>query len=80
MTQEERTKFQEEMRKNFEKMRDDQNKLRDKADAAILKLLTKRQSEAYKKMVGEKFDVDSVMTSMQMQQPQGGRGRGGPVD
>ncbi len=80
MSQEERTKFQEEMRKNFEKIREDQNALRDKADAAFVKLLTKRQSEAYKKMIGKEFDVDSVVSSMQMPQgPQGGR-RGGPVD
>lgn len=81
MSQEERAKFQDEMRKNFEKMRDDQNKLRDKADAALIKLLTKRQTEAYKKMIGKEFDVDSIMTSMQMQPgQQGGGRRGGPVD
>ncbi len=81
MSQEERTKFQEEMRKNFEKVRDEQNKFRDKADAALIKLLTKRQTEAYKKMIGKEFDVDSIMTSMQMQPgQQGGGRRGGPVD
>lgn len=80
MSQEERTKFNEERAKSFEKMRDETNKLRDKADAAMIKLLTKRQTEAYKKMIGKEFDVDSVMTTMQG--PQGAqRGRrGGPVD
>jgi len=80
MSQEERAKFQEEMRKNFEKIREDQNALRDKADAAFVKLLTKRQTEAYKKMIGKEFDVDSVTTSMQMPQGQQGGRRGGPVD
>lgn len=81
MSQEERARAQEEMRKNFEKMRDQQNAFRDKADAALLKLLTKRQSEAYKKMTGKPFDVDSIMASMRMPQgPQGGGRRGGPVD
>jgi hypothetical protein len=80
MSQEERTKFNEERAKSLEKMRDETNKLRDKADAAMIKLLTKRQTEAYKKMIGKEFDVDSVMTTMQG--PQGAqRGRrGGPVD
>ena len=81
MTQEERTKRMEEMRKGFDKMRTDSNKLRDKAEAAIMKVLTKRQEEAYKKMTGEKFDVDSIMSTMQMGGPGGpggfGGGRGG---
>jgi hypothetical protein len=59
------------MRKGFEKMRDDSNKLRDQLEAAILKSLTKRQQDAWKKMIGDKFDVDSIMSTMQF-------GRGGP--
>ena len=76
MTPEERTKRMEDMRKGMEKMRDDSNKLRDKLEAAIMKVLTKRQEEAYKKMTGEKFDVDSIMATMQQGGP-GGGGRGG---
>lgn len=80
MTQEERTKRMEEMRKGFEKMREDSNKVRDKTEAAIMKVLTKRQEEAYKKMTGEEFDVDSIMATMQQGGPGGGRGgRGGPA-
>ena len=79
MTPEERTKRMEDMRKGMEKMRDDSNKLRDKLEAAIMKVLTKRQEEAYKKMTGEKFDVDSIMATMQQGGPggPGGGGRGG---
>ena len=73
MTPEERQKAGEEMRKGFEKMRDDSNKLRDQLEAAIVKSLTKRQQDAWKKMNGEKFDVDSIMSTMQF-----GQGRGGP--
>jgi hypothetical protein len=36
-----------------------------------LKSLTKRQQDAWKKMIGDKFDVDSIMSTMQF-------GRGGP--
>ena len=80
MTQEERTKRMEEMRKGFEKMREDSNKVRDKTEAAIMKVLTKRQEEAYKKMTGEEFDIDSIMTTMQQGGPGGpGGGRGGPA-
>ena len=79
MSPEERTKMMEEARKNMEKVREESNILQDKADAAALKLLTKRQSEAYKKMIGKEFDVDSIAESLQAQRQQGGR-RSGPVD
>jgi len=74
MTPEERQKAGEDMRKGFEKMRDDSNKLRDQLEAAIVKSLTKRQQDAWKKMNGEKFDVDTIMSTMQF----GQGGRGGP--
>lgn len=75
MTAEERQKRTDEMRKSFDEMREQSTKLRDQLDAAILKLLTKRQADAFKKMNGEKFDIDSIMETMQM--GQGGPGRGG---
>lgn len=75
MTAEERQKRADDMRKSFDQMREQSAKLRDQLDAAILKLLTKRQADAFKKMNGEKFDVDSIMETMQM--GQGGPGRGG---
>lgn len=72
MTDAERQKRRDEMTKNMEKVREQTEKLNEQLDAAILKLLTKRQSDAFKKMNGEKFDVDSIMETM----PQ--MGRGGP--
>ncbi len=71
MTAEERQKRADEMRQSMEKMREQSEKLNKDLEAAILKLLTKRQSDAFKKMNGEKFDVDSIAETMNF-------GRGGP--
>jgi hypothetical protein len=52
---------QPDVKAKMEQSRKQQDQIRDQAYAQVFKVLDRRQSSAFKKMLGKPFDVDSVM-------------------
>jgi len=51
---------QPEVKSQMEQMRKQQDQIRDQSYAQVYKVLDRRQSSAFKKMLGKPFDVDSI--------------------
>ena len=68
---------QPEVKSKMEQMRKQQDQIRDQSYAQVYKVLDRRQSSAFKKMLGKPFDVDSITNGFFRGPGQRGPGGGG---